>query len=155
MEMGESEMTPEIVPCPFCGSTRMEYEAKFRTDPVVRGDIDELILSCALCHRSYDVTDEPIIQSREEMIALWNKIVSEKRRYRWVKEECCSEWAHMYSFYKKPHTYPTPSITNEDKPMNSCPFCGKPFVWRSVPCERVTVEDLDGEIVEDWEVVDK
>lgn len=75
MEMGESEMTPEIVPCPYCGSTRMEYEAKFRTDPVVRGDIDELILSCALCHRSYDVTDEPIIQSREEMIALWNKVV--------------------------------------------------------------------------------
>lgn len=153
--MDESEMTPEIVPCPYCGSTRMEYEAKFFTDPVVRGDIDRLTLSCALCHRSYDVTDEPIIQSREEMIELWNKVVSEKRRYRWVKEECCSEWAHMHRFYKKPYTYPTPSITNEGKPMNSCPFCGKPFAWRSVLCERVTVEDLEGEIVEDWEVVDQ
>ncbi len=82
-------------------------------------------------------------------------IFDESRSYRWVKEECCSEWAHMHRFYKKPYTYPTPSITNEGKPMNSCPFCGKPFAWKSVLCERVTVEGLEGEIVEDWEVVDK
>ena len=82
-------------------------------------------------------------------------IFDESRRYMWVKEDCCSEWARLHRIYKKPHTYPTPIIKNEDKILNYCPFCGKPFAWRSVLCERVTVEDLEGEIVEDWEVVDK
>lgn len=92
---------------------------------------------------------------KQEAIDKMGFIFDERRRYRWVKEECCSEWAHMHRFYKKPYTYPTPSITSEGKPMNSCPYCGKPFAWRSVLCERVTVEDPEGEIVEDWEVVDR
>lgn len=148
-------MTPEIVPCPYCGGSSMDYEVKYCKDPFERIALDKITLTCSTCHEVFDVTDAPIIQSREEMIELWNKVVSGQMRHRWVKEECCSEWAHMYSFYKKPHTYPTPFITNEGKPMDSCPFCGKQFAWRSVLCERVTVENLDGEIVEDWEVVDQ